>query len=427
MPAPINGQDMRFTRTCVFACLLAAILGILQPVTARADSLWGTNLIKNPGFEEGRLVPIYWTRFRAAGQPGDDDASSILKLDDKVVRSGKKSMAMYGTPKTTYWQGAEAPPAPVTAGEVYRVSGWIKTTQVRQDGDQFANCNLIVRFIDPVGSIVNIGPSPVVATRRIMGTTDWSYVDRIIVAPEGATSARVACTLTCSGSAWFDDIAFRPRVKLNWQRKSAGSMVFLYEGADGPPDGTTEAIVAHRDAIKEALELGHNERISFFKYATQDRKTELTGISSQAHFETNQVHSVSWNDRQQLPLALVEPWGLSIPYLSNGIAVYLSGSWGNTNAHDFSRTVVQSVGLLPVKPLLDRTTFTTLDPNIVYPQAASFVGFLLEEYGPAKLKTLYPVDTPKESTTAWLHRFKNIYGKSLDEVEREWWEFLVPN
>lgn len=418
-----NGQTIR---RFSIPCLLAALAVGLPVETTRADSLWGENLVRNASFEEGRLVPVFWSRFRAAGEPGDQATTSVIRLDDLVVRSGQKSLAMFGTPRTTYWQATEAPPIPVTPGNVYRLSGWIKATNVRVDGDQFANCNLLLRFIDPDGGIVKIGASPVISSRRIMGTADWTYVERIVVPPKGATSVRVACTLTCSGSAWFDDVEFRPRVELDWHRRQTNNMVFLYEGDVGPSDDVISDLMEHLVSVENALELHHAGRVSFFKYASEDRKTQLTGNSYEAHFETNQVHSVTWTDRRQMVHVLTEPLGLSVPYLSQGLAVYLAGPWGTMEVHDFARSLVRTVGLLPVKQLIDRSTFMSLDASIVFPQAASFVGFLLDEYGAEKLKTLYPSESPKESSFAWRQRFKKIYGADLERIEKQWWDFLIP-
>jgi hypothetical protein len=105
-------------------------------------------------------------------------------------------------------------------------------------------------------------------------------------------------------------------------------------------------------------------------------------------------------------------------------------TWGSRNyfrepdgSYSYRARVMEALRtntLLPLTTSLDRDCRTTTRNNI-YNQWASFVEFLLAEYGREKLNAVYKDSTGREAGSA---NYRGIYGKSLEALEREWVDWL---
>jgi hypothetical protein len=78
--------------------------------------------------------------------------------------------------------------------------------------------------------------------------------------------------------------------------------------------------------------------------------------------------------------------------------------------------------LAPLTTVVNDDEWTRLNQNVVYSEAASFLAYLLETHGPAKLRQLYYA-TSGEFT----NRFAEVYGRSLAEAEAAWLVFCDAN
>jgi hypothetical protein len=61
-----------------------------------------------------------------------------------------------------------------------------------------------------------------------------------------------------------------------------------------------------------------------------------------------------------------------------------------------------------------------IDAQLSYNASASFLAYALDQGGPDRLKQLQPVPSPE-----FVARFQQIYGRSLDQAEREWRAFCA--
>ena len=61
-----------------------------------------------------------------------------------------------------------------------------------------------------------------------------------------------------------------------------------------------------------------------------------------------------------------------------------------------------------------------LQLDVAYNASASFLAYLLDQGGPARLKQLQRVRSSEFEA-----RFQQIYGRSLDEAERDWRAFCA--
>jgi hypothetical protein len=74
----------------------------------------------------------------------------------------------------------------------------------------------------------------------------------------------------------------------------------------------------------------------------------------------------------------------------------------------------------PLSDLVDDGKWEDIDSQVSYNASASFLSYTLETYGPDRLKQLQPV-----RSSEFAARFQAIYGRSLDQAEREWRAFCA--
>jgi len=91
---------------------------------------------------------------------------------------------------------------------------------------------------------------------------------------------------------------------------------------------------------------------------------------------------------------------------------------GKTFQHDWSASHDAEIPAL--SNLTDDDQWDRFNQQMTYAASASFLAYLLEVNGPAKLKQLHPV-----TSAHCQDRFQQIYGRSLAEAEREWRAFLA--
>jgi hypothetical protein len=70
--------------------------------------------------------------------------------------------------------------------------------------------------------------------------------------------------------------------------------------------------------------------------------------------------------------------------------------------------------------LVDDRTWDDYQSHVAYNSSASFLAYILDQGGPDRLKQLRRV-----ISADWEARFRQIYGRSLDEAERDWRAFCA--
>ena len=79
-------------------------------------------------------------------------------------------------------------------GEMYEFTAWIKTENV----DNGVVAWVVLSGVDKSGNRITATDS-----ERLWGTTDWTFVDVVMVIPERVENFRVSCFLNGTGKAWF--------------------------------------------------------------------------------------------------------------------------------------------------------------------------------------------------------------------------------
>lgn len=114
-------------------------------------------------------------------------------------------------------------------------------------------------------------------------------------------------------------------------------------------------------------------------------------------------------------------------FFSEGLAVCFQQRFGEDRGfpdfggplHILANSYIESQQFIPLSNLkYNNDIFRAVGTHkrkIAYVEAGSFFGFLLEKYGEQKLSTLH---------NSWFLNYKNVYGKSIKELEAEWKDFI---
>jgi hypothetical protein len=80
--------------------------------------------------------------------------------------------------------------------------------------------------------------------------------------------------------------------------------------------------------------------------------------------------------------------------------------------------------LIPIDNILDSSGFRSGDYTIAYPEAGSFVRYLIDTYGIGQLKNFFASSSYSDSIAEIKTKFQSIYGISINDVEQDWLNFL---
>ena len=188
-----------------------------------------------------------------------------------------------------------------------------------------------------------------------------------------------------------------------------------------------------------------NMRIRMIFFEDGATKYSETGHQGAGWAFGNTVVEI-YNEKQRLDPyhetthVLMRPYGAPPALFNEGLAVYMSERLG---AHALDAmgggesSVHERVGKLDSKgeliPLEELFTYTEIgsgesNPPVAYPEAASFVKFLVETYGKERfLKAYRTLRNSNDKTTQQqnVKALEIIYGKSLDELKTEWKSTLL--
>ena len=175
---------------------------------------------------------------------------------------------------------------------------------------------------------------------------------------------------------------------------------------------------------------GERPRIQSYIYPNPDTKGRLTGARTTSvtpvWLDTPQVHllrdRVSQSLGHELAHVVSRPYGLPglqaswAPGLIEGWAVALEPPSPGPSPDDLVRTAAQSDTTTTlaaeagaVAQRLSPWGFWTGRGAVSYATMGSFIRYLLDQYGPARLRRVY----------AW-GDFEGVYGRSLDTLAKEW-------
>jgi hypothetical protein len=401
----------------VFLSMIGELWGDdLALAISGGERLPAPRLVWREDFAKAKRLDSGWKR-RVGATNGTGGVDSTVEIDAAVgAPDSPGSLRLAGDAGTLRWTHLvrELPAEP---GDLFRWSGAVRAEDVRREGVQFANLHLNLAYLDSKGGL--IGSAHYGALEP--GTHDWTPRAVEGVAPEGTRRVQVGVFLSMSGTAWFDDLELTLEKGLpvpygDWVTLEGKHVVLRY------PPGHPHAneMKAHLAALEQSkqttcrrLEVEFPEKITVFLYSDDAEGQRLTGRSLdfadpehrrvhqrwESYIGHEMVHVIAHNTLQYGQTGI----------LGEGIAVWLNGQF--RDHHGDAKKLLDEGKLPSVEDLIERFG----DVAGSYPAAGSFCGFLLETYGLAVFKQLYPLTDPSA-------KLEELEGKSFQELEPQWHE-----
>jgi hypothetical protein len=295
----------------------------------------------------------------------------------------------------------------------------VRAETVRKEGIQFPNLHMRLAFFDVDGKALGAAKYGQPGT----GSYDWKEVTTSGVAPEGATKVLVGFFLSMSGDAWFDDVRLEKRsggtpAYADWLTLETKHLTLRYP-KDSPRAATIKQYGDKLDRAFESVvgQLGvdYTDRITVYLYLDEFQGKKLTGRD--LDFANPEGRAVHQGPNSTLSHEMTHCIALKMGtaqkgLLGEGIAVWLNGDTPSGH-HDRAAKLLASGELPSMKDLLEKFR----DQANGYPAAGSFCGYLIETYGIAKFRELYPSSDPNTQAAS-------VLGKSFEAIDADWRAFL---
>jgi hypothetical protein len=181
-----------------------------------------------------------------------------------------------------------------------------------------------------------------------------------------------------------------------------------------------------------ALQLQSSGRLDYHKYRDRAHMRALTGRDTNGYAEpgTTRFHTIWPTDNHEgvhamvilqigHPPALFNE-GVAVAHQTNPARAILTPQWNGTDLHVLARQY-QAAGRIPaLSSLLRSRDFFDFDANVMYPCSGSFVRYLIDTHGLARLKQYFGAATFDDEPSVTESRFFAAYGRSVSTVWNEW-------
>lgn len=178
------------------------------------------------------------------------------------------------------------------------------------------------------------------------------------------------------------------------------------------------------------------QRLEYFKYRDRSHMQQLTGRVTNGFAEpgTTRFHTIWPLDNHEGVHTLVILYiGHPTALFNEGIAVAhqtdpqrgdLTARWSGQPIHTLARNTELSGAIPALSALLTSQGFFSFDANTMYPIAGSFVRYLIDTYGLARMKTLLNGASFDDAASRTQGRFLAAYGVTVDSAWSEWRTWL---
>jgi len=195
---------------------------------------------------------------------------------------------------------------------------------------------------------------------------------------------------------------------------------------------------AYHEWAVAALQVEITRPITYNKYLSRVHMGDVTGnynTNGYANAEGSafEIHTIWSRDNHEVVHLYSSVFGRTVALFSEGLAVAFQinapagetvPKWSGTPVHTLARSFREQGRLAPLSSIAYTNSFRAIDSNVAYPEAGSFVRFLIDTYGLDAMKRLYASSQPSDSAERIAATFANVYGVSLTDAERAWWAML---
>jgi hypothetical protein len=170
-------------------------------------------------------------------------------------------------------------------------------------------------------------------------------------------------------------------------------------------------------------------KIKYYRYHSQTDLQQVFGHPRKGYaYQTSEgsaVHSIYSCHPHEVVHAVTYQIGRPPALFEEGLAVAYDWRFAleKGQVHALARGKLVQQQLFPLRSILTTREFQAYDSPTSYIEAGSFVKYLMDIYGPDKMRSLFTLPRYSDSREIEI-AFKAIYGQSLSEMESEWRTFL---
>ena len=209
------------------------------------------------------------------------------------------------------------------------------------------------------------------------------------------------------------------------------SQHFIYYTQPGQsiPDGAVELNETTYAEVTKLFPMLRATKIKYYRYRSQTDLQQALGRPRKGYaYQTSEgsaVHSVYSCHPHEVIHAVTYQIGRPPALFEEGLAVAYDWRFAleEGEVHALARGRLVQQKLFPLRSILTTSGFQAYNSITAYVEAGSFVKYLMDTYGPDKMRSLFTM--PRYSSSREIEiAFKAIYGQSISEMESEWRAFL---
>jgi hypothetical protein len=206
---------------------------------------------------------------------------------------------------------------------------------------------------------------------------------------------------------------------------------FIYYTQPGHniPDGAVKLNETTYAKVTGIFPVARGTKIKYYRYPSQTDLDRAFGRSAKGYAcqtsEGSIVHSVYSCHPHEVIHAVTYSMGRPPALFEEGLAVAYDWRFAleEGDVHALARGKLVQQKLFPLRSILTTTGFQAYNSITAYIEAGSFVKYLVDAYGPSKMRSLFAL--PRHSDVQEIEAtFREIYGQPLGEMESQWWAFL---
>jgi hypothetical protein len=381
------------------------------------------NLLKNASFEEvANGVPVGWEVHSFRGL--DTDIPAEWGVDEQNARDGERSFFFQATQEARRFfvlsQSVE-----LRGVDHVRIRGAMRTLDIRRQGAQYPQANFALTFYDKNGGRFESQRFYDFKTQAHTGTSlEWIVEDRTIRIPDNTARVDFHCALGMEGKMWFDDVSLEVPPDVPWLTRESKNFTFHWLSAKPYPEGSTEFQQALFENYCARLGIPESERPKIDSYLYPDSATMYAMIGEtspkKSFWDEKEVHSIYPVDDHEIVHIITKPYGVLPFAITEGTAFYLMEDFNGRPVLQVAQEVLKEGRLPDLAALVEQGAMVRINPDFVAPAAASFVGYLIEMYGPDKFLDLHRTANAAASPPEFDKGFAEAYGFSAKQADEEW-------
>ncbi|MGD8414568.1 MAG: hypothetical protein PVF33_10060 [Candidatus Latescibacterota bacterium] len=409
--------------TCGFVA--AVVVAISAASCGEGETKLNVNLLKNPSFEQVENgVPKHWTLTVFRGLEGQPE--SEYGIDNETTHDGMNSWRFSGDASTRRWYALTQEVRVRDVSHV-RLRGWRQTDQVRVGPEQHAHDNFTLTFYDENHRRFQEVRLIDKKTPFVRGSNTWFEDDVMFKVPLGTRFVAVSCVLGCQGWAWFDDVYLSATQTLDWETRRTKNFVFHWVPQRPFPEGSIENQQRLFDYYSAKLGIDSDIVVNYYMYpdsAAIQKVMDIVG-DQYINYGDKEIHTINPNENHEIIHLMTDDYGVPSRAILEGTVFWLHGEWEGEQVHRVAARLLAEGKLPSIEEMIDKQKRLALDYRIWMPASASFVGFLVDLWGPSRLLKLYGAPVGHNEYPPFARAFKRVYGASCEDVEKQWREVLT--